>query len=469
MTRAIVIGGGLSGVLAATALSHHVDQVTVIESDKYPEQPAPRRGMPQGRQNHMLTAGGAAALDQLLPGTTDLLFAAGAHKLAMGRNILTLSSEGWFRKVDDDAFFIACSRNLLDHVVRQQALTNPVITVLQETKATGLLGTASRVTGIRYEQGTEPEQTLTADLVVDATGSRSKTPQWLTEIGVPALHEEFLDAGLAYAGRLYEAPAEAAADFPGVLIQTVPNTGQPGAGAAFMPQENGRWIVSLIGTAGGQPPTGEDGFMEFARNVGHPIVAELMARATPIGEIKGSRGLANRRRYFERLPLPEGFLALGDAVTVLSPNYASGMSMAAFGALALRSQLKSHGLEPGLGKKVQLDIANKVAGPWKSATSTDRWFPGVRTNIKLGKGTVEQKLAVRWSRTAAEHPGLLKATYQVATLQTPQNKVMTLPLMGALLRGPQQAPLTPAQALAQFPQLGRLLDSAPADLSKVEH
>lgn len=174
----------------------------------------------------MLTAGGAHALDQLLPGTTDLLFAAYAYKLAMGRNILTLSSEGWFRRVDDDAFFIACSRNLLDHVVRQQALTNPAITVLQETKATGLVGTASRVTGVRYEKGTEPEQTLTADLVVDATGSRSKTPQWLTDLGVAELYEEFLDAGLAYAGRLYEAPADAAADFPGVLIQTVPNTEQ---------------------------------------------------------------------------------------------------------------------------------------------------------------------------------------------------------------------------------------------------
>ncbi|MFD0569537.1 NAD-binding protein [Kitasatospora gansuensis] len=44
MTSAIVIGGGLSGVLAATALSHHVDEVTVIESDKYPEQPAPGAG-----------------------------------------------------------------------------------------------------------------------------------------------------------------------------------------------------------------------------------------------------------------------------------------------------------------------------------------------------------------------------------------------------------------------------------------
>ena len=263
MTTAVVLGGGMAGMLAASVLARYADQVVVVEADKFPDGPHSRKGVPQAQQNHMLMGGGADALDKLLPGSTETLYAHGAHQRKIGQ-LLTLSAQGWFRRLNSDAYVINCSRPLVDHVVRGQALREGKIEVLESTKVVGLVGDATRVTGVRVE----PDRTITADLVVDATGSRSKAPQWLTDLGLPQVKEEFVDAGLTYAGRFYEVPEGTRDDFPGILIQTEPGTGRPGKGAALMLQEDRRWIVCLMGTRGGTPPTDEEGFTAFARELG---------------------------------------------------------------------------------------------------------------------------------------------------------------------------------------------------------
>ncbi|MEU7875957.1 hypothetical protein [Dactylosporangium sp. NPDC049140] len=76
--RAIVIGGSLSGLLAARGLSDAYDQVLIFDRDQVPESIGPRRGVPQGRHVHGLLARGAAALDDLFGDVADRLLAAGA-------------------------------------------------------------------------------------------------------------------------------------------------------------------------------------------------------------------------------------------------------------------------------------------------------------------------------------------------------------------------------------------------------
>src|SRR5204863_7003351 len=52
--------------------------VTVVERDALSTDPAPRRGVPQGRLIHALLARGAQVLDELFPGFLDQLVASGA-------------------------------------------------------------------------------------------------------------------------------------------------------------------------------------------------------------------------------------------------------------------------------------------------------------------------------------------------------------------------------------------------------
>ncbi|MFK4106875.1 NAD(P)/FAD-dependent oxidoreductase [Streptomyces sp. NPDC019531] len=461
MTHAVVLGGGIAGLLAASTLARHTDRVTLVEGDRFPAAPQHRKGLPQAYQNHLLMRGGTQAVDALLPGTTARLLEAGAHRRLLGQEILTLTAQGWFRRHPTDAYVIACSRDLIDHTLRAQALWTKRITVREGTRVTGLLGDPQKITGVRVAPADGgPEEQLGADLVVDASGSRSKSPQWLSALGLPDVTEEHLDAGLAYAGRWYTAPLEAAADMPAVLIQTESGSGRPGRGAALFPNEDGRWIVALMGTRGAHPPNDDEGFLEYARSLRHPVVAELLEQATPIGPIRHARALANRRRFYEKLPVPDGYVALGDVVCVLSPNYATGMSLAALGALALRTQLRTTGLVPGFSRKVQSAVAKVVAPAWQMAVTNDSGFPGVETDVTLRGTGFSHAMTRRWTRTALEHPVLADLTMRMTDLTAAPTEMMRPSLMAALLRGPRRPQLTADEAIAQFPEFGSLLKPA---------
>src|SRR5215468_8225340 len=79
--HAVVVGGSLAGMLAARILSDHFDTVTLLERDRFPETPASRKGLPQGRHAHALLERGRRSLEQLLPGLTGELVRAGAEPL----------------------------------------------------------------------------------------------------------------------------------------------------------------------------------------------------------------------------------------------------------------------------------------------------------------------------------------------------------------------------------------------------
>src|SRR6478736_10364428 len=76
--RAVVLGASMGGLLAARVLADFFETVTVVERDVLPDEPANRRGVPQGRHPHALLARGAQTLGELFPGILDQLVADGA-------------------------------------------------------------------------------------------------------------------------------------------------------------------------------------------------------------------------------------------------------------------------------------------------------------------------------------------------------------------------------------------------------
>ncbi|MEU6926120.1 FAD-binding protein [Streptomyces sp. NPDC046631] len=233
MSTALVLGGGLAGLLAAAALAPHARQVTVIEQGNLPDGPEPRREVPQGHFGHILLGGGADALDSLLPGTVDALRAAGAHHRQIPSGLLMRLGTGWLPDHDSTTFLIACSRHLLDHVVRER-MSGLAVAVRTRTSVLGLLGDAGRVDGVLVENRDGTRETLPADLVVDATGRHSRAPEWLRALGSEEVREETVDAGLAYAARLFDAPG-GNDGFPVVSIVPVPGRRVPGRGATVIP------------------------------------------------------------------------------------------------------------------------------------------------------------------------------------------------------------------------------------------
>jgi 2-polyprenyl-6-methoxyphenol hydroxylase-like FAD-dependent oxidoreductase len=75
--HAIVIGGGLAGLLTARVLSGHFGEVTLVDRDVLP-QSEPRKGVPQGQHVHALLSKGQEILSQLFPDLMPALIAGGA-------------------------------------------------------------------------------------------------------------------------------------------------------------------------------------------------------------------------------------------------------------------------------------------------------------------------------------------------------------------------------------------------------
>ncbi|MFF7393498.1 FAD-dependent monooxygenase [Streptomyces scabiei] len=443
--RAVVVGAGLAGLLAAAALRDHAE-VTVVERDALPEGPEPRKGVPQARHAHLLWSGGARAMEELLPGVTDAWLAAGARRIPLPTGLVSLSPQGWVRRWPEMEFMIACSRDLLESVVRARLVADPRVSVLERTEILGLTGDASRVTGIRLSSADDEERVLTADLVVDAAGRGSRGSAWLDALGVAPAPMDEVDSGLVYASRVFRAPA-GAEEYPVVNVQPDGSQPVPGRSATLVPIEGGRWLVTLSGTRGGQPTARSEEFEPFARDdVRHPVVGELISRAEPLTDVVVTRSTINRRRFFEKVSgWPDGFVAIGDSVATYNPIYGHGMSVAAQSALVLRERVAALGLTaPGLARRVQKAVAKPVSLAWELATGTDIRYPEAIGKQPNAGQKLFGRYAERLMRTALGRPLVFRAYLGVVTLTAPIGALVRPEVVLAVLRGPVKPPLTDA-------------------------
>ncbi|AGP58325.1 hypothetical protein M271_34565 [Streptomyces rapamycinicus NRRL 5491] len=341
-------------------------------------------------------------------------------------------------------FIIICSRDLLDWVVRKEVLANDRITLAPPGRAVALLGSPARVTGVRVcDEVSGQEAELQADFVVDATGRSSQAGQWLVNLGLTAPAEKTVDSGLTYATRIFHAPKGTPADFPLINVQADHLAARPGQTATLIPIENRRWLVTLSGTRGGEPPTDASHFVDFARGVRHPIVGDLIVRAHPDSPVYSTHSTANRRRYFERLQhWPDGFVVLGDAVATYNPIYGHGMSVAARSAVALHHGLARHGMHTGAARRIQRAIAGTAEGAWSTATSQDVLYPQAIGAPPTMATRLLQRYVDRLVKTASDRPAAAAAFYGVFALSKPMAQLVSPKAALATLLGPTRPALS---------------------------
>ena len=370
--RAIVIGAGVAGLLAAHVLAQHMDEVLVLERDRLPDQPQPREGIPQGRHAHVLLIRGYRTLRRFFPTLDQDLAAAGVPVICWTQDVAALLAGGWMPRFPSDLLGPSPSRDLLEWQLRRYVAAQPGVTLQDGRRVVDLhFETKERVRGVVAVSEDGQEETLPAELVVDASGRSSRLPQWLEKQGYPAPEETRVNARLGYATRWYRIPPGWQADWKVVLLAArFPDIPR---GAVILPVEGERWVVTLAGTGGDYPPTDPEGFLEFARSLAGPQVYQAIADAEPLSPVYGYRRTENRWRHLERLPSwPRGLLALGDTVGAFNPVYGQGMTVAALAAEALGDLLERGA--PNLERTFQKRLAAILKTPWTLATGEDlRW------------------------------------------------------------------------------------------------
>ncbi len=376
--QAVVIGGSITGLWAARVLADHFDQVTVIDRDHFPDNPEARRGVPQGRQVHVLLMRGQQILDQLFPGLEADLAADGVTSIRWTEETASYGTNGqWSIPFPFGYRTLACSRLLLEWHMRRRLLKHPKIRFVEGRQVTGLLTdeAKTRVTGVCLqaiggERASVGEETLTADLIVDASGRESRAPDWLPALGYAAPEETVIDSHVGYATRWYQPPEQRQTRWKSLMVQS--RDGNTARSGLIYPIERDQWMVLMVGVRV-DLPADNDAYLDFARGLPVPDVYDAIKDAQPLTPIYRYQRTANQmRRYGALKRLPDAFVLMGDAVCAFNPVFGQGMTVGAMEAMLLDQALRRGDDQPvGFALRFQQHIAKLISAPWLLATSED--------------------------------------------------------------------------------------------------
>jgi 2-polyprenyl-6-methoxyphenol hydroxylase-like FAD-dependent oxidoreductase len=424
--QAVVIGAGMGGLSAARALADHFERVLVLEGDALPADPLDRAGVPQGRHVHALLGGGQRALGELFPEFESDLVRAGAVPVRVGLDV-RVERPGFdpFPQRDLGWDSYAMSRPLIERIVRQRVEQCASIELRQRCRVQGLLPRAggAGVAGVRYTDPDGNTDTATADLVIDASGRGTPTLDFLGATGRPRPEETTIGVDLAYATGVFAIPDDAPGEWKGVFC--FPAGGRESRGSLLLPLEGHRWIATVGGRHGDNPPGDEAGFIAYAQSLRTPTVYNAIKHAKRLGDIARFRFPESVYRHYERLEnFPRGVLPVGDAICRFNPVHGQGMSVAAQEARALSRLLaaRAHEADPlaGLAPAFFAEVSTLIATPWAAAAVPDFVHPDTRGERPAN---LEQtlKFGTALGKLAARDPAVHKLTAEVQHLLKPRS------------------------------------------------
>jgi 2-polyprenyl-6-methoxyphenol hydroxylase-like FAD-dependent oxidoreductase len=472
---AVVLGGSVAGLATARLLARHFARIVVIERDTRTDVEVPedafaaweRPSVPQFRHSHAFLARLRLILLAHMPDVLERLRAAGVREIELIETVPP--GMPWIPRSDDeDVVLLACRRSTFEWALRESVRTLPNVELREGTKVAGLTGIRydggrPRVTGVQLDDGSE----LAAALVVDASGRRSKAPEWLERLGAPRPFERSSDTGILYYTRFYR------------LRRGTPPVGGTGLVAgdlgwvklAIFPGDQRTFSITVgppVDDAALKRIADPDQFERFV--AAFPSMAPWRANgasepvfgaATPVlvmGQLRN-----RRRRFVDREgPLASGFVAVGDSLYHSNPIYGRGCPSALMTVELLDEAIGFHGDDPiAMARHYHAECERHVRPFWEAAVASDRRMLGEGSGLPSGNRAaliyiVEQ--AFGWFIDRGVVPatrvdpvvfrGLLRVFHMLDgpedLVRNPELLLRALPVLARVLRGdgppPQFAP-----------------------------
>ena len=442
--RAIVVGASIGGLMAARALSDHYEEVTIVERDALGDSREPRKGVPQGRHAHGLLARGSRTLEQLFPGFTDEILAEGARSSDIVNGCMWSNFGAVLKMATSDVRGFLVSRPTLENAVRRRVARLPNVRLRASTEAVEPEFDArrGRVTGLlmRPVGQSARGETLSADLIVDASGRGARSPAWLERMGYTKPVEEAVRVDIGYMTRVYKRKPEHLPGLEAVLVAACPPDWRVGV---ILAQDGDCWIVTLGGYFGDRVPDDPAGFLAFAGSLQRREIYDVIKDAEPLTDPTPYTFNASLRRRYERLArFPEGFLVFGDALCSFNPIYGQGMSVAAIEALAL-SQCLAQG-EANLAGGFFAAAAKTIDVPWRMAVGADLAHPGVEGPRPIPVRFINWYISNLF-RAGAYDPALATRFLEVSNLLRPPPSLFEPAIAWRVWRG--RKPKRPTESL----------------------
>ncbi|MGI3902117.1 MAG: FAD-dependent oxidoreductase [Janthinobacterium lividum] len=396
--HAIVVGGGIAGLVSARALADHFETVTVIERDPLTDDAVPRPGVPQATHLHFLQAGGLEGLCTLFPDFEADLEQAGAVRIRMGLDFRDeVPGLNPLPRRDLGITSYTLTRPLLEHLIRRRLSGLPNVTIRDRCRALRLLTAPDGDISGELLASASGKETLVSAFVVDATGRDALTADLLRDKGWTPPAETRIGVDIGYATAVFAMPARLPTAWKGVAVRPAPPRSL--RGAIMVPIEGRRWILSLAGVQKDQPPFDEAGFMAFVRDLPTSTIEQALQGAVRLGDIRRFRLPESVWRRHDRIErCPEGVVPMADGICRFNPIYGQGMTVAIKEALVLarllRERAGTHDPLVGFNRAFQTAILPLIDAAWSAAAVPDFAFP-------LTRGERPEDLAERMQFSAA--------------------------------------------------------------------
>lgn len=378
---AVVLGGGVAGLVSARVLHDHFETVYLVDKDVLGDVSGSRKSVPQGAHIHLLWSGGMNILQDWFPGLGDDLEKAGSTVFDTSAQMRWYHHGVWKLRHRSQLEVYSQTRPLLEGVLLDRVAALPGVTVLSRHQLKDLLFETheAAVTGVELENlETGASTRLPTTLVVDATGRSAATLQQLRDRDCQMPEEESIQVDIGYATCVFEQPQDQDIDWRALVVY--PKAPMSHRLGVIFPIENKRWIVTLVGLRGHylrEPDL--DAYMDFAASLEQPELYEAIRHATPVSPVRLIRYPNQNRRHYSGLrDYPAGLLPIGDAVTSLNPLYGQGMTVAIKQAAALDECLQTRSGDT-VGKTVQrryfTAIEPIVDDAWLLGSMSDFLYP----------------------------------------------------------------------------------------------
>jgi 2-polyprenyl-6-methoxyphenol hydroxylase-like FAD-dependent oxidoreductase len=430
--RIAIIGAGIGGLAVALALRERGHDIVIVERDPEPPDIDPsdafdawqRPGVPQFRHAHILLARVQTLLRDRHPEVHADLLRAGLE-LSELREVLPAAQRDKITpaREDRDLLHLWGRRATFEYVLRRHTARIPGVRFVHGARVTGLVterrGEALAVRGLRYALA-GAEGVLDADIVIDASGKRSKAPEWLRAEGV-RIDTQSKPSGFVYACRHYRLKDPSAApprlDGGGNLDFL---------GYATFYEEHGYFALTF-GCPVEEKALAEamhraEGFEALCEQL--PVLKTWTSLSEPKTKVLGAGLFENRWTIYGAAggrPLL-GLFPVGDSFLETNPMYGRGCSAAFVQAHALADVLAATADPAERLRRYTTEVRRMLTPYYELSVATDRMYH-MRARMSrglpltLGEKVLNYAYEAAWLPAAQASPVIAKELVKSAQMR----------------------------------------------------